>query len=363
MVSWAHSEKKKKKRKPHSENDASKGEARDQKFSWGIRCKISSEQPQKHGPFSQVEIYALVKTFLELAEMNNEDVVDPMWLLRKEAGNKKLLYFKTFAKTLPRRSPSAVYEWMEKKIRLGSLTEISTGRKLYEKWTAEENKRFLERCEELHDVKNKWKILKDEFQRHNKTLKDRQRYGVGMKSSFNKWTPEEDIKLLEFIERAKNHQRRQGITARELVAYDTRDNLPWQQISEQLHEWKAWCFRSSKACANRWYSFLSVVIPDSNPWTPEEDLELIDRVGESAVEEESEVDFHRLVQGRDGPETKKRWRRHVKSLQGWSRKSFQEHVAELTAKYSEMHIGSIYYLHGLLGSSVIRALGTLRTPI
>jgi len=85
-------------------------------------------------------------------------------------------------------------------------------------------------------------------------------------------------------------------------------NLDWTNIASQMQT------RSKDDCRNLWYSQIYNTISQACDFTPSEDEALVEAIGEQGVENEEELDFEKIENGKDKNENRARWKQLQKAM-------------------------------------------------
>jgi hypothetical protein len=231
--------------------------------------EIESGRVYKRGKFSKQEeetVRSKVSEYLSINNISETEFKEDFFNQKGRKQFKKL--FVEVAKSLPQGRPVVmVYHYMRRIYHPGNKQGS---------WLPEEDL-HLKRLFAIHGPQ--WEIISSELGRFNHSCRDRYRW---IREQFGKgiWSKDEIDRLREAIEARKK-----------LVVDHTLGAWAW--ISEQVKT------RSWHQCLTKWTN--SISFKDKHPnqkcvrWTKEQDLILLNRIYDLAVEDESEIVWNRLI--------------------------------------------------------------------
>jgi len=197
------------------------------------------------------------------------------------------------AQALPNRSKSAIYEHCKR-----VFTPAVEG-----PWTADEEKSLLELIDEFG---TKWQEIAKILGRTGRGVQAKYR---DMSRNVGKFTPEEDDLLIQLVQELHPGPK------------PPHKNIMWHAIAKRLG-------RTERACRERYYSTLYAQLISGyqrNPFTDDDDQELMRKIYEQGAEDESEVNWDLVATPKfHAAKCRKRFNELVRRIPGYHTKSLDD---------------------------------------
>lgn len=252
----------------------------------------------KRGKFSRCEQEAVDKTLQEHLRANNltrDQFIDRIRNATDKARTKKSALFTEIASKLEGRPVLTVYHYVKRQYHPGNRMGL---------WTPEED-RLLKRY--FAEYGPQWEVIGRALDRFNTACRDRYR-AIRNEYSSGRWSSEESQRLAEAVDEAEQSRNLHSV---------------WLFVSERVHT------RSPMQCLQKWQE--SVMFRQRNAaaastrarWSREQDLVLISRLYEMALEDESEIVWRKLISDEWNRWTptrlRNRWKQLKKRVEGVER--------------------------------------------
>ncbi|XP_053365101.1 cyclin-D-binding Myb-like transcription factor 1 isoform X2 [Clarias gariepinus] len=219
----------------------------------------------KQGMWSKEEIDILMNNIENY--LKNRGIQDPSEIIFEMSKEERKDFYRSIAWGL-NRPLFAVYR---------RVLRMYDNRNHVGKYTQEE----IEKLKELRQKHgNDWATIGSALGRSASSVKDRCRL---MKDTCHtgKWTEEEERRLTEVVHELT------GTEAGDVVT----QGVSWASVADLVGT------RSEKQCRSKWLNYLNWKQSGGTEWTKEDDLNLIRRIIELAVEDENEINWDILAEG------------------------------------------------------------------
>ncbi|KAF5897187.1 cyclin-D-binding Myb-like transcription factor 1, partial [Clarias magur] len=219
----------------------------------------------KQGMWSKEEIDILMSNIENY--LKNRGIQDPSEIIFEMSKEERKDFYRSIAWGL-NRPLFAVYR---------RVLRMYDNRNHVGKYTQEE----IEKLKELRQKHgNDWATIGSALGRSASSVKDRCRL---MKDTCHtgKWTEEEERRLTEVVHELT------GTEAGDVVT----QGVSWASVADLVGT------RSEKQCRSKWLNYLNWKQSGGTEWTKEDDLNLIRRIIELAVEDENEINWDILAEG------------------------------------------------------------------
>ncbi|XP_052779000.1 cyclin-D-binding Myb-like transcription factor 1 [Mya arenaria] len=274
----------------------------------------------KQGQWSKDEVEILQANIAMYCKEHN--ISDPTVIIFEMSKDDRKQFYRTIAKGL-QRPLFSVYR---------RVTRMYDQKNHMGKYTNEEMMKLRElRMKHAND----WASIGQALGRSASSVKDKCRLMRDMCNS-GKWLPEEEKRLTQSVYELAGGQPGEDIV----------HGLSWACIAERV------VTRSEKQCRTKWLNYMNWKMKGGKEWTREDDMELIIRVSNLGIDDDSDIDWDTLAkdwQSARSPQwLRGKWWSLKKNIPDYNIIPFNELLNSMKTFY-------------LLNVRVRNALGTART--
>lgn len=170
------------------------------------------------------------------------------------------------------------------------------------KWTPEEDAKLVNLVERNG---KKWKMVGDALERFPEACRDRWReIKLGRDQKSGKWTDEEVQRLEQIVFQMIQEKR----IVQDATQGDEADNMRhllhdinWNLVSEKHGT------RNSRQCCQKWYD-MKETIDAVGPWETIKEMEMLENLVQLGAEEEFEVPWDTMVEDVSSTDAKRHWK-------------------------------------------------------